>query len=166
MAAANEVHDRIVRYIDDAIAIEQANITGLKDMISDATNPEDAALFQEHLAVTETQRGRLEARLLSLGGHHNSLKDAVNRVGIAATNLLHAGKDAGDKATRNLIEAYAIESMEVAMYESLVSAATAAGDSETAALAKEIQHEEELTAQRIFPRIAASANAAVATPAT
>ena len=79
MAAANELHDRITRYIDDAIAVEQGIVTGLKDMIIDATNPIDVALFQEHLAMTETQRGRLEQRLEALGGHHNSLKDAVNK---------------------------------------------------------------------------------------
>jgi ferritin-like metal-binding protein YciE len=161
MAAANELHDRINRYIDDAIAAEQANITGLKDMISESTDPQDTSLFQEHLAQTENQRGRLEQRLQALGGHHNGVKDVVNRLGMAATDLLHAGKDAGDKATRNLIQAYSIENMEVAMYESLAAAASEAGDAETEALAKEIQYEEELTAKKIFPRISQMARIAV-----
>ncbi len=161
MAAANEVHDRIVRYIDDAIAVEQGNITGLKDMAALATDPIDKALFEEHLAMTETQRGRLEMRLQALGGHHNSVKDIVNKFGIAASGLLHAGKDAGDKATRNLVEAYAIESAEIAMYESLYAAASEAGDTETAALAKEIQAEEKATAEKIFPRIGVNARVAV-----
>jgi len=161
MAAANEIHERINRYLDDAIGVEQANITGLKDMISGAVDPRDRALFEEHLAQTETQRGRLELRLQTLGGHHNGLKDAINRLGIAATDLLHSGKDANDRATRQLIEAYSIENMEVAMYESLAAAATEAGDSETAALAKEIQYEEELTAKKLFPRIAELARVAV-----
>ena len=40
------------------------------------------------------------------------------------------------------------------MYESLAAAALEAGDTETAALAREIQYEEELTAKKLFPRIA------------
>ena len=161
MAAANGLHDRITRYIDDAIAVEQGIVTGLKDMITDATDPIDVALFQEHLAVMETQRCRLEQRLEALSRHPNSLKHAVNKLGITTTSLRHAGKDAGDKATRNLVQAHAIENIEIAMYDSLIAAATAAGYSETVTLARTIQAEEEATAKRIFPRIAPMAKAAV-----
>jgi ferritin-like metal-binding protein YciE len=161
MAIGNDLQDRIARYIDDAIALEASGVTSLKDMISEATDPIDAALFQEHLAETELQKQHLEARLTAIGGRHNSLKDAMNKIGAAATDLLHVGKDAGDKATRNLIQAYAIENLEVATYESLYAAATEAGDVETAALAKQIQAQEEATARKIFPRISPLAKAAV-----
>lgn len=152
--ATNDIQDRIARYLDDAIALEASGVTGLKDMISEATDPQDAAMFQQHLAETERQKQRLEARLHALGGTSNKLKDFINKIGIAATDMLHGGKDAGDKATRNLIQAYAIESLEIAMYESLYAAATQVGDTETAQLAREIQAEEEATAKKIFPRIA------------
>lgn len=161
MPVGNDIQDRIARYIDDAIALEAASITGLKDFISDATDPQDAALFQEHLTETERQKSRLEARLSALGGTHSGLKDVINKIGSAATGLLHGAKDAGDKATRNVIEAYAIENAEVATYESLAAAATEAGDTETAALAKEIQAEEEAAAKKLFPRIAPLAQRAV-----
>jgi ferritin-like metal-binding protein YciE len=161
MALGNDIQDRIARYIDDAISVEAAAVTGLKDMISEATDPQDAALFQQHLTETERQKDRLEARLKALGGTHGGLKDLMNKIGIAATDLLHGGKDAGDKATRNLVQAYTIENLEIAMYESLYAAATEAGDTETAALAKEIQAEEEATARKIFPRIAPSARTAL-----
>lgn len=161
MPLGNDIHDRIARYIDDAIALEASSITSLKDMIDEATDPVDAALFQEHLAETELQRQHLEERLKAMGKTHNSLKDAMNRVGAAATDLLHLGKDAGDKATRNLIQAYAIENLEVATYESLYAAATEAGDVETANLAKQIQSQEEAAAKKIFPRINPMAKSAL-----
>jgi ferritin-like metal-binding protein YciE len=161
MIAETELRDRIGRYIEDAIAVEASSITGLKDMMSEATDPQDAMLFQQHLTETERQKDRLEAFLHARGQHTNRLKDLMNKIGLAATDLLHAGKDAGDKATRNLIQAYAIESMEVAMYESLYAAATEAGDTEVAALAKEIQAEEEDAAKKIFPRIAPMARTAI-----
>lgn len=161
MPVGNDIQDRIARYIDDAIALEASGITGLKDMISEATDPQDAALFQQHLAETERQKDRLEARLKALGGTHGGLKDLMNKLGMAATDLLHGGKDPGDKATRNVIQAYCIENLEIAMYESLAAAATEAGDTETATLAKEIQAEEEAAAKKLFPRIAPLAVKAV-----
>ena len=161
MPVGNDIQDRIARYIDDAIAVEAAAVTGLKDMISEATDPQDAALFQQHLTETERQKDRLEARLKALGGTHSGLKDLMNKIGAAATDLLHGGKDAGDKATRNVVQAYTIENLEVAMYESLAAAATEAGDTETASLAKEIQAEEEAQAKKLFPRIAPLAVRAV-----
>ena len=159
--AVNDIQDRIARYIDDAIALEASGITGLKDMISEATDPQDAAMFQQHLTETERQKERLEARLAALGGTSNKLKDVLNKIGMAATDLLHGGKDPGDKATRNLIQAYTIENLEVATYESLHAAATEVGDTETANLAKSIQAEEEAAAKKIFPRIAPVARRAV-----
>ena len=161
MPVGNDIQDRIARYIDDAIALEASGITGLKDMISEATDPQDAAMFQQHLTETERQKERLEARLKALGGTHSGIKDVMNKIGMAATDLLHGGKDAGDKATRNLIQAYAVENLEVAMYESLFAAATEAGDAETAKLAKEIQAEEEKAAKLLFPRISPLARKAV-----
>jgi ferritin-like metal-binding protein YciE len=162
MAVGNDIQDRITRYLDDAISVESSGITGLKDMISEATDPQDAAMFQQHLTETERQKERLETRLQALGGSSNKLKDVMNKIGMAATDLLHGGKDAGDKATRNLIQAYSLENLEIAMYESLAAAASEAGDTETASLAKEIQAEEEATAKKIFPRIAPVARRALA----
>lgn len=158
---ANDLHDRINRYLDDAIALEAAGITGLADMAGEATDPQDAALFQQHLAETERQKARLEALLHARGGTSNKLKDVMNKIGVAATDLLHAGKDPGDKATRNLIQAYAMESLEVATYESLYAAAMEIGDEEVAQVAKAIQAEEQAAAARILPRIAPVARAAV-----
>lgn len=153
--------ERINRYIEDLVALESSGITGLKDMIEEATDPQDAALFQAHLAETESQKQRLEARLHELGGSENKLKDIMNKIGIAATDLLSAGKDAEDKATRNVIQAYTMENAEVAAYESLIAAANAVGDTQTAALAKEIQAQEEATAKKLFARIAPLAAVAI-----
>ncbi|MBC8139703.1 MAG: DUF892 family protein [Fibrella sp.] len=153
--------ERINRYLDDAIALEALGVTSLKDMVEEATQPEDAALLQEHLTQTESQKRRLEVRLAELGGTSNKLKDIMNKIGAAATDLLSAGKDAEDKATRNLIQAYAVENTEVATYESLYAAANAVGDTKTAMLAKEIQAEEEAAAKKIFARISPLASVAI-----
>jgi len=156
-----EQTERISRYLEDAIALEASLVTGLKEMMEAATDPEDAMLFQQHLAETERQKERLETVLHARGEHTNRLKDLMNKIGVSATSFLHLGKDSGDKATRNLIEAYAIENLEIAMYESLYAAASEVGDTEVAGLAKEIQAEEQATAHKILPRIAPNARNAV-----
>lgn len=161
MVLDNALHERLNRYIDDAIALEAAGITALKDARGAATDPDDALLFDRHLTETEVHRQRLEDRLHALGGTPNALKTAVNRFGVAATDLMHLGKDAGDKATRHLIEAYGNEAIEIATYESLIAAADELGDTETADLAREIQAEEKAMAERLLPRIAPSAREAV-----
>ena len=152
-ALSDAARQRIIRYLDDLIALETSFVTGLKDMAGDATDPQDAAMFEEHRAQTESQQARLTARMHELGGTPNALKGAMNKFGILASDLLHASKDKGDKATRNLIEAFAIENTEIASYESLIGAATAVGDTQTAQLAKEIQAEEQAAAQKLFARI-------------
>jgi ferritin-like metal-binding protein YciE len=151
---AEDVNDRLNRYLQDAIALEGSLVAGLKDMASEATTPEDAQMFEMHRAQTESQKERLEQCLHARGGHHNKIKEVLNAIGVAATDLLHGGKDAPDKAVRNLMQAYAIENLEVAVYEGLYAAAMAAGDQQTARVAKEIQAEEQATAQKVFARIA------------
>jgi ferritin-like metal-binding protein YciE len=156
--------DRLRRYIDDAIALEASSLSGLRDMAGEATDPRDTALFEEHIQQTERQKERLEARLTALGGSSNKLKDVMNTIGVAATNLLHLGKDTHDKATRNLIQAYSMESLEIATYEALQAAANAIGDTETASLAWDIQAEEEAAARKVFARIAENSRIAATQP--
>jgi ferritin-like metal-binding protein YciE len=155
--------DKIKRYIDDAIALESASITALNDMATDAVTGDERALYQEHATVSESQKERLEARLMALGGEsaRHVLKDVLNSIGAAATDLLHASKNDEDKATRNLLQSYAMENLEIAVYEALHAAAESARDSETAMLAREIQSEEKEAARRIFEHINISSVRAV-----
>ena len=159
---AEDVQDRLNRYLQDTIALESSLVTGLEDMAGDAIHDEDRVMFETHKGETQTQYNRLVARLEARGGSVNSLKAFVNNIGIAATDLLHAGKNAEDKAARNLIQAYAIENLEVATYEALYAAAKTAGDMETAQLARDIQKEEQTAADKVFARIKSQSSEAAA----
>jgi ferritin-like metal-binding protein YciE len=70
-----------------------------------------------------------------------------------ASEFLQGAHDDYDRNTQNLIKAYATEHLERAMYEALYAFATAVGDTDTARLAREIQLEEEVTAEKLFPFI-------------
>lgn len=154
---------KIARYIDDAIALEAASITALRDMARDAISTEERLLYEEHLTESEQHKQRLEGRLIALGGEmkRNPLKDVMNSIGAAATNLLHAGKNDSEKDTRNLLQAYAMENLEIAVYEALYAAASTSDDHETALLARHIQEEESTMAKQLFLRISNSATTAM-----
>ena len=160
---AQDVQDRLNRYLEDAIALESSLVGGLQDMANDAIHDQDRLMFEEHKVQTESQKTRLEARLHARGGTVNSLKEWFNSLGVSATDLLHAGKDKEDKAARNLIQAYAIENLEVATYEALYAASIAAGDNETAQLARTIQNEEQMAADKVFARIKSQSAEAAST---
>lgn len=146
--------ERLVRYLQDAHAAE----TGIEEMLKDAAGTDDAdaaRLFEEHLTVTRSQTARLEQRLQELGGDTSGGKGMMNKVMAKVGDVLNMGHDKYDKTTQDLIKAYATEHLEMAMYEALIVYAEAAGDMQTAALAREIQDEERQTAERIFPMIEA-----------
>ena len=55
-----------------------------------------------------------------------------------------------DRVAQNLTIAYSVESFEVAMYDALIAVAEAAGDQDTALLARDIHQEERTAAARVW----------------
>ncbi len=160
---AETPQDRLIRYIQDAHASEVGIVGTLKTFIAEVDNVQVQAVFQEHLAVTESQAQRLEQRLIALGSGASDGKGFLNTVlGKVANVAQHPFHDEKDKTTQDLIKAYATEHLEIGMYESLYSYAEAIGDTQTAQLAKQIQAEEQDAADKVFPLITLTAKAALA----
>ena len=158
--------ERLVRYIQDAHAAEVGIVEILENFIAEVNNEPARAAFEEHLAVTRSQAQRLEARLTTLGSGTSSGKGFFNSMMGKLTDLMHAGHDTYDKTTQDLIKAYGTEHLEIGMYTSLMAYAESIGDSETAALAKQIISEEQEAADKVFPMIATTAKAAINATAT
>ena len=119
---AETPQDRLIRYIQDAHASEVGIVGALKDFIAEVDNVQVKAVFQEHLAVTESQAARLEQRLIALGSGASDGKGFLNTVlGKVANVAQHPFHDSKDKTTQDLIKAYATEHLEIGMYESLYS---------------------------------------------
>lgn len=156
--------ERLLRYLDDAWAVEKALVSALKDMANDANDPTVQALFQEHSVMTHQQEEDLEARIRALGGEPSGSKGFMNQMMAKVTDMMNSAHDDYDKTTQDLMKSYATENFEMAMYESLASYANAVGDTETAALAERIFQQEKQTAERVWAQIApASARAVNAT---
>lgn len=145
--------ERLIRYLQDAHAAEVGIKKMLEGFIDDADEPEMQAAFREHIQMTDTQAARIEQRLRDLGEEPSGGKGFFNGLMAKVSELMHGAHDDYDKATQNLIKAYATEHLEVGMYESLAAYSEAIGDQTTAELAREIQQQEEQTAQRLFPMI-------------
>ncbi len=148
----------MIEYLEDAIDMERQSSAMLKKFAEVARNSSDAAVYREHLTESESQRERLAARLIALG-HQGENKDLKTpEVVFFAGGLRSANLDCA-----NAVRAYASECFECAAYEHLIAVAVACNDSETAALAREIQSEEEAAARKIYPRIASLPRARTAT---
>ena len=149
--------DVIKRYLEDAIAAEKSFETQLQGFASEGDDPVAKAAFHQHALETKQQYERLTARLEALGGSTSGMKSFLAHVFGLSPKAAQLGHEKEERTTQNLMMAYAVENSEMAMYEALATVAEAAGDAQTVALAREIQAQEEATAEKIWKLIPSSA---------
>lgn len=158
---ANENPKEIIqRYLQDAIAAEKSFETSLRSMAKEGDNQTVQQMFATHADETRIQYEQLTSRLEALGGSPSGVKSFMAHMFNMTPNTAKMGHEEEEKTTQNLMIAYAVECSEVAMYESLHAAAQAAGDSETAQLARSIQAQEKATAEKVWNHIAECAREA------
>jgi|SRR5579884_867064 len=146
--------DVIKRYLVDAIAAEKSFETQLRGFANEGRNVDVQHLFKQHADETKTQYEQLTARLEQLGGSPSTMKSMLAHFFNMAPTIAKIGYEAEERTTQNLMMAYAVENSEVAMYESLIVACEAAGDNQTAELARRIQRQERETAEKVWRFIA------------
>lgn len=149
--------DVIKRYLEDAIAAEKSFETQLQGFANDGDDPAAKSAFHQHALETKQQYERLTARLQSLGGSTSTAKSLLAHIFGLSPKTAQIGHEKEERTTQNLMMAYALENSEIAMYEALATAAEAAGDTQTEALAREIQAQEKATAEKVWNLIPASA---------
>jgi ferritin-like metal-binding protein YciE len=140
----------IQRYIEDAIAAEKAFEAQLRAFAAEGSSEQVRHLFLQHAEETRRQYERLTTRLEELGGEPSAAKSLLAQLFVSTPKIAQIGHDIVDRVTQNLIIAYSVECFEVAMYEALIAVAEAAGDQETALLARDIQEEERDTAAEVW----------------
>lgn len=155
-------NEKLIRYLQDAHAAEVGIKKALEGFLNDDSFPETQAAFREHIQMTEAQAMMLETRLRELGAGPSDGKGFFNSLMAKLSEMMQGMHDELDKATQNLIKAYATEHLERGMYEALAAYASSINDERTAALARQIQSQEEQTAQLLFPMISRLAPAAQA----
>src|SRR5947208_1204862 len=157
MRMAETSVDVIKRYLEDAIAAEKSFETQLQGFSKEGDDPVAQSLFQQHAAETRRQYERLTARLEALGGSPSGAKSLLAHIFGLTPKTAQIGHEKEERTTQNLMMAFAVESSEMAMYEALITVAEAAGDTDTAALAQEIQAEEKATADKVWKLLSPAA---------
>jgi ferritin-like metal-binding protein YciE len=154
------VQERLIHYLDDAWAVEKALADMMKDMAGEVADPAVKAEFEEDSRSAKAHEEALEARIRALGKEPQKLKGLTNRIIVKLADLIQSAHDEHDKAAQHLMEAYAAEHLEMAMYRSLEAFADAIGDQETAELARQHFQHERASAEKVWamlPAVAADA---------
>ncbi|MGB6944756.1 MAG: DUF892 family protein [Bryobacteraceae bacterium] len=151
---ATEKAVRFLRaHLQDAIAAEESFEPQLRGFAREGSSDQVHRLFLQHADETRNQCDRLKRRLTELGGERSAAKSFLAHLAGLSPKLAQLGHDTVDRVTQNLMIVYAVENCEIAMYESLIAVAEAAGDLETAELARAIQNEERQTAEKAWKLI-------------
>jgi ferritin-like metal-binding protein YciE len=141
------LEEQLVKYIDEAHAMEQNVLRMLDSMIGTTSDPQMKRALERHRKQTEQQAERLEARLQAHGATPSKVKEAGGILGALMKGVVDAART--DSAGRNARDGFATEHMEIASYELLERVAKLAGDKETAAVARQNREEEEAMARSI-----------------
>jgi ferritin-like metal-binding protein YciE len=144
---AEDVRADVVKYLEDAHALESQSIGLLERGPSLAGDDELERGYREHLEESREQRRMVEQRLGELGASPSKLKDAALRLGSLNWGLFFQAHP--DTPGKLAAFAYALEHLEIGGYELLTRVARRAGDVPTEQLAQRIIAQERAAADRI-----------------
>jgi ferritin-like metal-binding protein YciE len=144
---AERIQEKLVQFIQDAIAMEESVAESLTSMAEISEDPGLRDQLERHLLETEEQVGRLRLRLEAHGEGSSFLKEIGGSFQAALKGVAEIAR--GDRPARTARDVYATEHMEIATYELLERVATAAGDAETAEVARRNRAEEQAMAAAV-----------------
>ena len=137
--AHNELY---LAWLNDAYSLEQSLTQVLERHVADAKDyPQVQARMQQHLEETRRHAELVESCIQRLGSDTSKLKSGLATVTGAVQGMTTVA--AKDDLIKNALADYSSEHLEIASYTSLISAAQAMGDQETASICQQILREEE-----------------------
>jgi len=149
LVPAEEARERLIRYLNDAWAVEKTLVEMLQTMAEEVADPELRSLLQEHQSVTRQQKHNLEARLHSLGKTPSGGKGFFDQMLARVWDAMSPPRDELDRTLHDLMKGLGTEHFEIAMYQALEALALAVGDEETTRLAREHLRQEQAVAERL-----------------
>jgi ferritin-like metal-binding protein YciE len=159
--------EKLIQYLTEAHGKEKELETALKAHIAMTTRAPYKKRLQQHLKETKAHARGVERRIKQLGGKTSSAVPApvagaaatasgvASKAVSAAKGPLHALRGTGEseKMLKNAKTEFSEEHEEIAMYTGIEALAEAAGDRETAKLARGIRREEERMANFLARQI-------------
>jgi ferritin-like metal-binding protein YciE len=147
--------ERLVKYLDDAWAVEKSLRTVFKDFRKEITDAELTALFESLEGEAYTHEEALEALLRARGEEPTGGKGLLNQIFAKTLDILHAAHDEYEKAVTDLMKAYTITRFQTAIYEAIRSYATSLGESEVAQIAERHRDNADRHAMRVWSVLSA-----------
>jgi ferritin-like metal-binding protein YciE len=153
---------KIIQYLDEAHATEAGLIRVLQSQIAMTPRGTYRTALERHLRETSDHARRIEIRLRELDRGPNPIQAGI---GVAETVLAQAlavgklpldllrGSGRAEKVLKNAKDAAASEALEIATYTAIERLAGAAGDDETAELARSIRADEQRMLERVLDAI-------------
>jgi ferritin-like metal-binding protein YciE len=145
--ASEQLKEQLVKHIDEALAMEQNVLRMLDGMIETTEDDEIKNELREHKLQTEQHAERLEKRLAAHDASPSTAREAAGIMGALMKGIVDMARQ--EKAGRNARDGYATEHLEIASYQLLERVAKAAGDEETAEVARQNRADEEKMAKKI-----------------
>ncbi|MDQ1452764.1 MAG: hypothetical protein QOJ51_5292 [Acidobacteriaceae bacterium] len=139
---AKTVQERINHYLEDTIGAERNFEKALRTFGKTGEQTTVQSLLSSASAKAKTQHERLEALLKTRGGSPSESKTILAEM-LAFTPLsAQLGQGAAEKNTQHLMVTFAAAAAEMAMYESLATAAAEGRALDVVSLARTLQGEE------------------------
>jgi ferritin-like metal-binding protein YciE len=145
--ASQELKDQLIKHIDETLAMEQNVLRMLDGMISTTEDEEIRSELRHHKLETEEHASRLERRLEANDASPSTVREAAGIMNALMKGVVDMARS--EKAGRNARDGYATEHLEIASYQLLERVAQAAGDEETAEVARQNRKDEAAMAKKI-----------------
>jgi len=158
----DKTEQKIVQYLSEAHATEQALVTVLRSQIAITPGGSYRDGLETHLHETREHATRVERRLDELGQGSSPIQAGVGLVQSVVAQALALGKTPIDlvrgtggeeKVLKNAKDACATEALEIATYTAIERLASSVGDKATQALADSIRADEQQMLDRILREI-------------
>ncbi|HEV3047966.1 MAG TPA: DUF892 family protein [Solirubrobacteraceae bacterium] len=166
----DKAEQKIVQYLSEAHATEQALVTVLRSQIAMTPSGSYRDGLESHLRETREHATRVQRRLDELGQGASPIQAGVGLIQSVVGQALALGKTPLDlvrgtggeeKVLKNAKDACATEALEIASYAAIEHLASSVGDSATQALAESIRADEQKMLDRILREIPKLAEAVV-----
>jgi ferritin-like metal-binding protein YciE len=124
------LQEKLVKYIEDAYALENQLVETLQKHVEQAQDyPNVQAKIRQHLAETEQHRQRMADRLAAYNKKPSAIKGALSSMMGNTVGVVSGSRP--DVLAMNARDEYVSEHLEIASYTLLITTARAFGDEQT-----------------------------------
>ena len=144
--------DLYLSWLKDAHSTEKSLIPTLQNHADDAKDyPELRQALLQHMEQTRQHADLIEGCIKRLGDSPSALKTGITSFTGTVKNALNSA--AGDEVVKNTLDDYVAENLEIASYTSVIAAAEAQNDMETAQVCRQILAQEEQAAALVKAQV-------------